>query len=311
MSIYNVLSIDAPIIGYSILHQAKKGVKSREYSKTVLGLHRDIAEESIKIQEIWRNYLNGSREKAIQTTRGSLSQFLSTPLHSDMNEIERIIGDQIQQIALQVLDPDAYGIVDSLEHKITFEKISNFRNANLLNEGRKILRKLGFNVGTSLSNIHESVFIVKGGQNLDLLEYIIRDRISIYNGSHGKHVGQLQNNVFSVANIILIDGEFQQKGKFELSFCFSKRKGTYKELHQAIRETTGKDLKGHKGITQISLWQRKLGLSNLPEFTLRIYSKDKASLKDSFNDILKKIGAKKSIASMVQPIGVFLKELVV
>jgi hypothetical protein len=310
MSIYNALSIDIPLIGYSIFHQSKKTVSPKEYSKYVLHLHRDIVEESTALLQKWTLFLNGLREKSIQSTRGGLSQFLSTPLQTDMNEIERIIGDQLQRIAQQVLDPGDYGSIGSFCYKVLFEKQSLSDSGALLNQGKKYLRDLGFNLGSSKSSILESIFLINGGQNLDLLEHIIRDRIGVFTGSHGKHVGQFQNGAFSIANATLLWGDEQHRlCKFEAAIHFSKRKGNYDELRQKIRDAAGNVVKTNKQVKQIWLWQRKLGLGAISEFTLRIRAQDKAVLKDGANEMMRTLASKKEYSAIVRPVCAYTKEL--
>ncbi len=311
MSIYNVLSIDVPLIGYSIFHQSKKAISPREYSKDVLRLHHDIEAESATLQEKWTAFLNGLREKSIQTTRGSLSQFLSTPLQTDMTEVERIIGDQLQQIAQQVLDPGDYGSIGSYCYKIISEWQSGPGIGTLLSQGKKMLRDMGFNLGPSGPSILESVFLIKGGQNLDLLEYIIRGRIGVSTSSHGKHVEQFQHGTFSTANTALVWGDDKHKPcKYESAIHFSKRRGSYDDLHRTVCEASGDIGKANKHIKQIWLWKRKLGLGVISEFTLRIRTQDKAALKDSTENILHAIASKKEINSLVQPVCIYAKELV-
>jgi hypothetical protein len=311
MSIYNVLSIDVPLIGYSIFHQSKKAIPAKEYSQGVLRLHHDITEESARLQEKWNVFLNGLREKSIQSTRGNLSQFLSTPLQTDMNEIERIIGDQMQHIAGQVLDPGEYGSRGSFCFKILFDNQSSSGVGALFSQGKKYLRDLGFNLGASGSAILESAFFIKGGQNLDLLEHIIRDRIGVSAGSHGKHVEQFQNGAFSAANAMLLYGEEKHRVcRFEAAIHFSKRKGSYEELHHKIREAAADAAKANRQIRQIWLWQRKLGLGIISEFSLRIRAQDKPVLKDSIDDMIHTIAEKKEYSSVVLPVCVYVKELV-
>ena len=81
MSIYKVLSLDIPVLAYSVLHQPRKTVKTKEYAKSLLGLRTKLMEESQKIQTAWQNYLSEMTAKTVQTTRGNLSQFLPAGKH--------------------------------------------------------------------------------------------------------------------------------------------------------------------------------------------------------------------------------------
>jgi hypothetical protein len=309
MSIYNVLSIDTPIIGYSVFHQAKKGIPAREYKKALMGLHQSIAEESNKIQEVWKNYTNDLKAKAIQTTHGSLAQFLSTPLQSDMQEINRIIGEQLQQITQQMLEPVSFGLIGSIEQKFVFETCTNPHIRKYLLEGKRLLRTFHFNI-TASSEIYDSTYFIKGGQNLDLLEHIIRDRIGVYNSQHGKHIQQAHSGTYSITNLKMIKGELlNQSHKFELTLHFSKHKVTYKDLDQRLANILN-ELNLNQQHIDFSIWQRKLGLGILPEFTLCISSKEKNILRDVSIDLLKNLYVINKKKAFMTPEYIFIKECI-
>ena len=180
MSIYNVLSTEIPVIGYSVLHYPGKNVTNKEYVRTILQLHEAVHEESQKIQQEWSAHLADVKSKTVQTMRGALSQFLSTPIQSDTSDIEQIIGDQVSQISEQLLPKISYGVASSSEQELLFDSAEAGFN-KWITAGRKFLRNLEF----PAKDVHESFFIFEGGSNLDILEFIIKSRIGIRAGAHG------------------------------------------------------------------------------------------------------------------------------
>ncbi|RPI00816.1 MAG: hypothetical protein EHM64_16630, partial [Ignavibacteriae bacterium] len=112
MSIYDVLSFEIPVLAYSVLHQPRKTVTAKEYAKSLTVFRTEFNDESEKIKTSWQNYLTDVTAKTVQTTRGNLSQFLSTPIQSDAGEIQHILSDQFSQIVEQLLPKANYGSLD-------------------------------------------------------------------------------------------------------------------------------------------------------------------------------------------------------
>src|SRR5512140_4003284 len=103
MSIYSALSINMPVINYSAVHQMKKGGDEKEYVKTTQEMHRMVRSESEKVAQAWKANLAEITATSVQSTRGTLSQFLTLPLETDMKEIYRILEDQIGNLLGQTL----------------------------------------------------------------------------------------------------------------------------------------------------------------------------------------------------------------
>ena len=53
MSIYEVLSIEIPILAFSVIHQPRKTMTAKEYTKSITTVRAEIREESEKIQMTW------------------------------------------------------------------------------------------------------------------------------------------------------------------------------------------------------------------------------------------------------------------
>ena len=208
--------------------------------------------------------------------RGTLSQFLSTPIQSDTSDIELIIGDQVTQLSEQLLPKISYGMSTSSEKILTFDGTQAGFN-KWITAGKKFLRKLEF----PSKEVYESFFILEGGSNLDISEFIIKEKIGVQTGAHGKHLQMYGGAKFTVFNLLYSKNELVRTfEKAELSVAFTKVHGTYEEIKAgtaAILSAIVTDAK----LSHISLWQRKLGIGDELEFRLTLRGKDKTLLQET------------------------------
>ena len=310
MSIYELLSFDIPILAYSVLHQPRKSVTSKEYAKSLLEFRTELTIESGKIQTIWKNYLAELTAKTEQTTRGNLSQFLSTPIQSDTGDIQNIISDQIAQTADQLLPKIQYGIRDGYDGRFLIdapqEEIPKARAIG----GRFFFQNIGFKIGRNNSSVFESLYFIQGGFNLDILEHLVRNRIGIYNSSHGTKISQ--SNIFacSVYNLLFLDGFFEHTGDhFELQVRFVKGKESYELYHHDLFITL-KKFRYEVHDLNLSLWKKKLGLGIGEEYILRVGTKDRTNLRTAISVLQKIIKGKGVIAGSLGTGTWLMKEIV-
>ena len=137
----------SPILAYSIIHQPRKIVTTKEYGKSLLLLRKELKEKSEVIQAKWKNHLSDLTAKTVQTSRGNLSQFLSTPIQSDTGEIQHIIGDQISQTAEQLLPKIHYGLIEGYNGKFLIEAAQAEIPKSRTLEGRSFFQNFGFKTG--------------------------------------------------------------------------------------------------------------------------------------------------------------------
>ena len=211
MSIYEVLSLDFPILAYSVLHQPRKTVTIKEYSKSMHNFRGELKEESGKIQIVWQNYLADLTAKTIQTTRGNLSQFLSTPIQSDTGDIQSIIGDQIGQTAAQLLPKIHYGLLDGYDGIFLADAQQAEIPKTKALGGRSFLQNSGFKMSRKNSSVFESLYLIQGASNLDILEYLVRNKIGIYNSSHGIKTGHVRCIFLFAIQSIIFRRQFRKK----------------------------------------------------------------------------------------------------
>jgi hypothetical protein len=310
MSIYEVLSMDIPILVYSVLHQPRKTVTAKEHAKSLLGFRAELKEESKKIQTVWQNYLSDFTAKTVQTTRGNLSQFLSTPIESDTSDIQHIISDQIGQIAEQLLPKIHYGLMEGYDGRFLIEvQQVEIPKARALG-ARSFFQSKGFKIGRNNSAVFESLFLIQGGSNLDILEHMFSNRIGIYTSSHGTKI--IQSDVFarSLYNLLFLDGNSENTvDHFELQVRFAKGKESYELFHSELIESM-KIFRLEIHDLNVSVWQKKLGLGIGEEYILRIRTKDRSTLRAAITVTQKLVKGRNLVANSLGA-GIWLvKEIV-
>ena len=279
MSIYNVLSFEIPIIAYSVLHQHKEMVTVKEYARSLHGFRTELNKESARIKSVWENHISDMTAKTVQATRGNLSQFLSTPIQSDTDEIQKIMRDQIIQTSEQLLPNILYGLAGGYDARYLIETKQSEMTKSRMAEGRSFMQKIGFKMVKNNASIFESLYIVQGGSNLDILENMVRNCIGIYNSVHEKKIDEFEMMACSIYNLLFSDGvSYSSFDRFELQVNFVKGKESYELFHKELEDSI-KYFRMEIHHLNVSIWQRKLALGIGEEYTLRILTKDRFTLR--------------------------------
>ena len=305
MSIYEVCSTDIPILAYSVLHQPRKTVTAKEYAKSLTVFRTELKEESDKLQSSWQTYLLELTSKAVQTTRGNLSQFLSTPIQSDTGEIQHILSDQIGQTANQLLPKLSHGLMEGYDGRFLIEAAQMEIPQARAVRGRSFFQDLGYKIGRNNSAVFESLYIMQGSLNLDILEHLVRTRIGIYNSSHGTKINQSALFACSLYNLLFLDGSVDHTAdRFELQVRFAKGKEPYEAFNKELIEAM-KNFRLEVHDLNVSVWQKKLGLGVGEEYILRIRSKDRSTLRTALA-VTQKLVKGKDLAASSLGAGVWL-----
>ena len=272
MKTYPILNVPVPTISYCILHQPKKERSGEEYVNTMRALHERVLKESGEMKSAYAKGVQETILRESQLVAGLLSQFLTTPIHSDRAEVQRIIADGLKLASEQVGMASEIGVSWSSEGKTCFPPLKKALERKLQQNGKTYLQELGFVSDGSAGDIFESVFVVEGGMNLDLIERIVRDRIGIYSASHGTHLDESATYTFAAYNLVYASGtrppQERKKGLVEISFAFSKPSVEYTIFRKSLSSGLEQHLAGD-AMLYTSLWQRKLGLGRGREFVLR------------------------------------------
>ncbi len=277
MSIYTYLSTPLPTIAYAILHQAGPSVSPEAYAETMKELHQRIAAETAEVNAGYKKTLQEITVRETQILRGALSQFLETPIRSDNAEVQKIFLDAFQKYGGLITVTGDYGVIRSSEGKLSLPDSQQAAQKRLGRSGKAYLTELGFTFGKASGPVFESVFYVRGGANLDIIEHLVRDRLGIYASTHGKHLAEFSGCLFGAYNVVMdgVPGLQPDAGQAgEAVIWFDKPDMPYGEFRQglaALLESLAKD----GSPASPSLWQRKLGLGRGREFALRLAARNR------------------------------------
>jgi hypothetical protein len=231
-----------------------------------------VRRESDSIAAAYAKHVRDAIGRESQVLRGSLSEFLQTPMRSDNASVQRIFSDSFERFQEQVAGKPALGVTRSYEGRVITQAFLKTAERRLAANGRAYLKSLGFIAGKTKGDIFESVFIVEGGMNLDLIELIIRDRLGVYGETHGKHIDLTGGYSFSAYNLVGTWGQITRdqalNGRVELAIFFAKPTMQYAPFRAGLLEALG-NLTKRISPRSITLWQRKLGLGEGKEFILR------------------------------------------
>ncbi|MEX2117606.1 MAG: hypothetical protein WEB37_12040 [Bacteroidota bacterium] len=279
MSVYTALKFEMPVVAYSALHQVRKGITPEVYIQTMKDFHRLLREEMANVNTAWHGFRNDAIARTLQSVRGLLLEYLNTPLKSDSEAIQKILRERIEEYSRNVFPDKPLGMILTTEGRVIYLPQGTSRTLAL--SGKKYLSELGFGIGRPHREIFESVFLVEGGMNLDIIEHIVRDRIGIYTPVHGKYIGEFDSYAYSAHNLVALEGELGPANtEHEMAVFFSKGGVTYDVFRSALKSKLGAVVDRHK-LRHSSLWQRKLGLGSGREFVLRLQGNNSAVLAEA------------------------------
>lgn len=271
MSIYASAGFPVPVISYAILHQANTGVPRGEYEHTMLEMHARVAAESASVAGLDARAVAELTARHAQMLRGALSQFLETPIRSDNQELQKIFLESFDKYRDQLTERSPVGVIGSWEGALR-EPGEAAALKKIAAAGKTYLRSLGFSVGKGAAPMYESVYLVNGAQNLDVLEHLVRDRLGIYASTHGKHLAESGKFTVAAHNMILSAGAEApapaRETWGEAAIFFSKPDVPYDDFRAALAPLVTA-LGGLAGVHSVRVWQRKLGLGRGEEFVLR------------------------------------------
>jgi len=270
MNIYSAFPL--PMVAYSIVHRPKNGVPRERYEETLLEMHRGAEDESARFTAEQEKSVSATSARQAQILRGSLSQFLETPIRSDDAEVQKIFLEVFNELLAQAAEGGPCGAVASWAGRTVSDGESQGLFKKLESNGRRYIRSLGLESAKGGTDTYESLYLVRGGANLDVLEHIVRDRLGIYESPHGRHVGDASPFVVAVHNLVHTSGTdyvaMLPSVWGEAAFYFDKPAVPYAEFRASVATLIDGAVK-ETGCPAASLWQRKLGLGRGSEFALR------------------------------------------
>lgn len=276
--------VPVPPVAYCIFHQSAPHIQPAEYAQTLRELHRRIAEEGTLLAATRTRVLREAIAREAQVVRGALSPFLQTPIQSDAVDVRRMLEESLEKFAGQLHGREGAAVHYTLGGRVFVAPSRKSLERRLLQQGRAYLAGLGFGMTRNDPAVYESQFVVGGGAGLDLLEYLVRDRLGIYATTHGKHLGQFQRTSYAAYNLVHALGALPPEVKLgsctEADLFFTKPGLRYGEFREHLTAALN-GLAAEVAPEHLSLWQRKLGLGSGVEYVLRIVGGNAAQIGES------------------------------
>jgi hypothetical protein len=273
MSIYQFLESEIPTIAYCVLHQARGDVPREEYVATMKELHERIRLESNEMVNGYQRHVSDALAREVLGLQHLLSHFLQMPIQSDAGEVQQLLTEAFERHQKHLLGPVYTGIQGSSEGRFFFVPSKMAIEKKVLKNGRTSLEEMGFAMVKGSPEIFESVFTLRGGANLDVIEHIVRDKLGIYSTTHGKHLKESGGFTYAAYNLVYAAGDpptiDQAAQVTELRIAFTKPDVKYAPFRKGLSDTL-EAMRESVPVQHVTLWQRKLGLGSGREFLLRI-----------------------------------------
>ncbi len=277
MSVYELLGQTVPRLAVSHVHQLPAGVSTRSH---VRAMHERLArwnEESRKIDARWQEHVLDVTSKGVQTMRGNLLQFLTTPLQSDLQEIQRIISDQLLHAADQFVPKARLGLAGFRISRMAGEVQLPQPFSRFVARSRAYFKQAGFKIGKAQPDMLVEELLLEGGVAFDVFDLL-------QNGL------QLQETKDSAPNLVFVDNSInrcfvlvfsthnnvptQAKHEYRLSVLLrdANRQAQALDLEKSVRSVSE-----GSGSGEISLWRSRLAAG---EMTVSIRDNDRGKAKD-------------------------------
>ena len=195
-----------------------------------------------------------------------------TPLKSDQLEVKKILGEALGRALEAGGVTNTVSYRDSRLSRAIYPPLKSAELQRAVDAGKDYCRGLGFHPGTG--EMYESDFILESATGFDFIEHIVRDRMGIYDGPHGKHIEDARAWTFAAYNVIREERIRNEAPSVLAEFPFSKPSSLRYDAFRSALDRLLEGLKDPPAVTQLGLWQRKLGLGPGREFLLRLECSD-------------------------------------
>ncbi len=179
MGIYEILNGQSQTIKLSLIHQNGITTNQKEHIKELQEFMKLVQQEAEAKEKTFASNVEETTAKSVQALKGNLSEFLSTPLRSDQDEILKHIVDHAKQLEKQYVIPSKICIYDAVLSKYSIDDSSENKLKPLFVSSRRLLKSRGFSKISDRQAIFASDFIVDGIDTLSVLESILSGLLSL------------------------------------------------------------------------------------------------------------------------------------
>ncbi len=287
MSIYELLGQTVPRLAVSRMHQLPPGVSLRSHVRAMQDRLAQWNDESRKIDARWKEHVLDVAAKSVQTMRGNLLQFLTTPLQSDLQEIQRIIGDQVLHATDQLVPKARMGLIGSRISRLAGEVQLPQPLSRLAARSRSHLKQAGFKLGKAQPDILVQELLLEGGMSLDifdLLENGLLPPLTEEKNQPMPLIDHSMNRYFVLVFSTQSDIPTQVKHEYRLTVNLrdTDRQAQARDLEKSVRAAAEK-----VGSSEISLWRARHVAG---EMTVSIRDNDRGKAKDQLLHLFERAG---------------------
>lgn len=211
--------------------------------------------------------------KSVQALKGNLSEFLSTPLRSDLDEIQKRIFEHAKQLEKQYVVPSKINIYDALLSKYSTDEINDTKLKPLIVSARRLLKLNGFTNKADHHALYASDFIIDGTETLTILEAVLSGLLSfrlktLFSGS-----------IFSFRIYDLFSpSEYHRESSEKYDVLLTIRNGKIDHSAEVNNLRSWFETIG-AGSFRWFLWKKRLISGSGGETVLEICAKDKTEMK--------------------------------
>jgi hypothetical protein len=173
MGIYEILAGQSQILKLSIVHQNNNSISPKEHLKELQAFTKLVQQEAEIKDKAFALHVEESTSKLVQALKGNLAEFLTTPLHSDLEEIQGIILDNAKQLEKQYLIPNKINIYSASLSKYSADEVAGVKLKSLTLSAQRLLKSRGFSDTADRQALYASDFVVGGFDTLAVLESIL------------------------------------------------------------------------------------------------------------------------------------------
>ncbi len=271
MDAYRALNAHVPQILLSIMHQVNSTEADEDYTHTALALHEDIRRQGQEMVGELGKWLQQQYEQQVEETIYKLQRFSLLSQDADSKQVHELLVRDYRRLSSRVGSEAFFGIQGTGE-----ETYTEFANSKALAQGlasHDYLTSLGFNLDRGA--IYESWVLFRGSLHLDILEHVIQNRMSTYQGNYGIHSHATQHTIFTLYNLVYQIGEELMVDSVDnnaiqhFTLVFGKGSVQYSPFRQEVAALL-EQVAEQTRLLHASFWQRKLGSSIGEEFALRL-----------------------------------------
>ena len=203
MPLLETLGAPSRQMAYTTVHHLPSSAAARDFVNRAAEVLDALRAESAAMENAFASGLAEARLRFAQVARGSLNAYLSTPIKSDTEDVQRTIREVLEKYSEQVFPPLKLGIQSAWSSRLVQDSVLATGRTKpiaplkqMLARGKELVAALGPGKGKSSGAFFETNFILNGSLNLDLLEVLL-GRVSGGSVGFGVH-GNVKGEIFSI-----------------------------------------------------------------------------------------------------------------